>query len=571
MAPLLGALFAIFIGIMAIRPYLSYQRQSFDTVQAANTASQFRQIINAATSYVQNNCLPSENNGSVPSSCEDISVGDLQTAGLLPSNIASQGANPYGQQWNVTVSQSNGVVQALLYSSGGGQIPPQLAPEIAAETGQEGGFVPTAAQYAIYNVSADTAVGAYGHWTASAPASATPGHLVALLDVGQGGVQDNDYLYRTVVPGDKTGALNTMQANLNMGGNTISNATSVATQDASGDSTFMGTPEGANGPDLNVADLSVNGSSQTNIEFGNGGEGVTTVDVGNNSSGEAAVNVGEGNSDSSSLTIGNNGSGTSTLSIGGNGSGESNLSVGGSGSGDTSVTIGGGNSSGNANVAIGNGSGGATLTIGPSNAALIFTSGAETAGTSCSTSPVGTISPNIDGSGMPLVCANPPQTGSLVVSSNGQIIITSNSSQTGTPTWMALGSQTFTTLQEETFTPFFLNGTAQSGGVYINKSTQPLLISSNCPLSSGIGGMGGTSPLGNNGVSLNFYLGSSTSLSSFNTLTQASNMQWTLSGVSLNNGGVGSPSSSVIVPPNYAFAYSLYADSITACQFAVAY
>lgn len=236
MAPLLGVLFAVFVALLAIRPYFAYQNQSFDNIRNANTAEQFRQIIDAATTYIQNYCLPSQSGGSNYETCNDITLSTLQgnnpqNVTLLPNNISAN--TPYGQTWNIVVAQQGNLIQAFVYSSGGVPIPPQSAPEIAAETGAEAGFIPTPAQYNIYNVGADTAVGAYGHWNAVLPSGLSPapvaGDLVAQLNVQntEAKAQDTDYLYRNQVPGDTQNSLNTMSTDLSMGGNDITDAANV--------------------------------------------------------------------------------------------------------------------------------------------------------------------------------------------------------------------------------------------------------------------------------------------------------------------------------------------------------
>lgn len=511
MAPLLGVLFAILVALLAIRPYLAYQQQAFDNVKAANTAAQFRQIIDAAKIYVQEKCLPSQSSGTT--TCGIIPVSTLVTQGLLPSGTIS--ANPYGQTWNIAVSQQGSTVQAFVYSSGGMPIPPQQAPEIAAETGADAGFMPTPGQYNIYNVSANTAVGAYGHWTAPAPSGAQAGDLVAQLNLQ---TQDNDYLYRTIVQGDPSA--NSMGTALNMSGNDITNAKTVYAQG-----------------------LDVLGTNATN------------VNIGDNSSAPANVDIGTSNSNSTDLEVGENSSGPVTLDVGKNANGATNLTIGSGSSNTSNLTIGGNGAAGE----------------------LILTSAPQAVGSDCSSTQLGTIAPITGGAGTPVVCAAPAQTGSLQYGTNGGSITISASSSTSTasPTWQLLGGQNFTTLQEATFQPFFLNGSATGDGVYVNNTSQSLFISSNCPLNNGSSGVGGSSKgfiFGSNpGTSINFYLAPASYLSSFSSLDQISGMAWTLSGVS-TSGGVSSPASSVIVPPNYAFAYSLYADSNTnSCEFTVAY
>lgn len=484
MAPLLGVLFAVLVALLAIRPYLSYQQQAFENVKAANTAAQFRQIIDAAKVYIQNNCTPT--------SCSSFSISNLINSGLLPTNTTS--INPYGQAWNITVSMQTNALQAFVYSTGGLPIPPHQAPEIAAETGAEAGFMPTPGQYSLYGVNANTAVGAYGYWKATLPSGLSPipvaGDLVAQLNVPTTALQDNAYLYRNPVLGDPEA--NTMNTSLDMGGNSINDATSVNTKDSSGNSASIGTDLSGK----NEADLTVSGSSTTNVAFGNGGSGTTNV------------NIGQGSTGTSNLTIG----GTSS---------------------------GGG---------------------------LILTSTAQTVGAGCTNAQLGTIAPNAGSSGQPVVCAATPQAGSLVVGNTGPIVILLNS-----PTWELMGSQNFTAMQEVTLQPFYLNGIPQNIGMYINSTPETLFISSNCPINSGAADMGGVPPNAF-GTSLNFYVSSVDSIALSSVLKNPGSIEWTVSGVPTANTAA-SPSSSVVVPPNYAFAYSLYSNASTtpACQFMVAY
>ena len=246
MAPILGALFAILIGFLAIRPYIGYQKESLQNITAANTASQFRQLINVAEAYVQTACLPNENGGVIPSGCQNLALSQLP-AGYLPQGTNAK-QNPFGQSWYINVTPSSGAagVVALLYSSGGSPIPMRLAAMIAAQTGQEGGFVPNASLYSVYGfpqTSQLVAVGAFGHWNLSPLASYLPsgssveaGNLVALLNIGPGSGATNSgsYLYRDAVQGDTpvagtdAGRLNTMQTNLGMSGHSVENAGAVS-------------------------------------------------------------------------------------------------------------------------------------------------------------------------------------------------------------------------------------------------------------------------------------------------------------------------------------------------------
>lgn len=327
MAPILGALFAVLIGLLAIRPYISYQRESLQDITAANTASQFRQLINVAEAYVQTVCLPNENGGVIPSGCQNLALSQLP-AGYLPQGTNAK-QNPYGQSWYINVRPSSGAggVVALLYSSGGSPIPMRLAAMIAAQTGQEGGFVPNTSLYSVYGLpqtSQLVAVGAFGHWSLSPLASYLPsgssvvaGNLVALLNIGPGSGATNSgsYLYRSAVQGDSpvagtnAGSLNTMQTNLGMSGHSVQNAGAVSvttslpqattpflaemvgtttngqsggmvqTTDGKGDTATMQTD--SNGANLSLvgatsSNISVAGSTSATVNVGPGGSKANT-------------------------------------------------------------------------------------------------------------------------------------------------------------------------------------------------------------------------------------------------------------------------------------------------------
>lgn len=434
MAPVLGALFAILIGMIAIRPYLAYQQQSFDNITAANTASQFRQLIDAVKVYVVSACIPSAaNNNAIPSGCQNQQINQnmlntLVGAGYLPAGTTA--INPYGQSWYFTVvPTSGGNVQALLYSTGGTQISAKMAAAIAAETGQEGGFVPYPNQYGS-STPTNTAIGAYGHWTAPLPAGAVPGDLVALLNVGVSSYADTDYLYRRQVPGDSTHQLNAMQTDLNMGGNNINNANSVNVVPST---STTGTPEATMGIDPTglgggaVALNDIGSANEAPSSWTNSARLAT-------GSGQALLSL-SSNNGAASVNIGANytgfGSSLKMTSIFG-----SKFSISEGMGSNVSVTGGGFDAS----ISVGPGEGNSPTT---SNT-LVLTSVGGTVGKSCST--LNAIAPSPSG---PLACSSTPQG----------------------PVWMSVGAgfSTTTSVYPAQNTP------------YTNNSTRPMFVSSNCP------------------------------------------------------------------------------------------
>jgi hypothetical protein len=222
MSEMLGALMAILISMMAVLPYVAYEHQGIVNQQIAATAGQERVIAEAAQNYIQQNYTAVEA-ASTATTPAVITVPMLQATNMLPASIT--GTNPYGQTWTVQVLQpSAGNLQALVLSSGGQSIPQGVAPAIAAQTGQAGGFIPYAGQYG--SLAATIAEGAYNGWSVSMTGYTNPGagHLAALVAFSNGNLQ-NDYLYRVAVPGHPE--LNTMETNLNMGTNNISNADTI--------------------------------------------------------------------------------------------------------------------------------------------------------------------------------------------------------------------------------------------------------------------------------------------------------------------------------------------------------
>lgn len=227
MAPVLSILIAILMGMMAVRPYLNYQASSAQNIQTSVVAGELQLIANAAQAYIQANYATVEANCTATAPAT-ITVAMLQSTGYLSTSVSS--TNPFGQTWSVQVLQpSAGVLQALVLSSGGRAIPQMQAPAIAAEAGQEGGFIPYANQYG--SLSSSSAQGAFGGWSISMTGYTNPGsgHVAALLAFNNGNLQ-NDYLYRVAVPG--ASQLNEMQTNLNMGTNNITNAGNVAANTA---------------------------------------------------------------------------------------------------------------------------------------------------------------------------------------------------------------------------------------------------------------------------------------------------------------------------------------------------
>lgn len=491
MAPVLGALFAVLIGLLAIRPYISYQRQSFENIKVANTASQFRQILDAAQSYVQNNCV-SGNGSSSASGCSPLpyTVPFTQLQPYLPADTLQ--INPYGQQWNVLVSQANtgnnsvGGLQVAVYSSDPSagvskQIPQVQAPEIAAETGAEGGFIPYPNQYGN-TTPANTALGAYGHWQLTltgALQSIGAGHLLGVLYFNPNGILDNDFLYRVKAPGDTNGTLNTMAANLNMGGNMITNASSVTASsavvggnNATNSATLAANPQGAG---LTVS-----------------GEGPAGSNISDDSTTQSTLAI-DGTS-SSSLTIGTDGSISNAPT-----SASSSLSV--SSTGKAALSV---NGAGGSTISVG-----ATSTNSNSNSLLTLTSAGGIVGQPCS--PLNAIGPGTSG---PVACETSPG---------------------GTLEWESMTGGSFTTVTDVSSSVWPQDTLIQ------NTTNKAWFITTHCNKSASTWG-------GNFSIELDVY-NSAQSL-----ISDARNQVGFADPLSIATMFV-IPTGSIIVPPQYYFSY----------------
>ncbi len=401
MGPILGALFAVLIGLLAVRPVISYEQTALQNVQSAATAGQMRQIATAAQAYIQANYAAVEGN-STASSPATITIPMLESTGYLPPSVSP--TNPFGQTWVVQVLQPTpGQLQALVLSTGGATIPEKQAPAIATQTGQEGGFVPYNGQYG--SLSSAAAQGAYGHWSVALNGYANPGpgHLAALLAFNNGNLE-NDYLYRVAVPGQPQ--LNTMQTALNMGNNDIDNANNIQANGligAAGEPATSGYPTGWGGG-VHTWDMYADGS------VGSGSNGSLLADLtGQLGSGglvqtESPNGAVESNMESdngqSHITVGNSAGAWASINVPDNGS-NNNAVI------DTNgaMAVFNPNNGGQSFYAYNNGYGGVSDTFSVGSRLELGTAfGGANQGWGCS--PNGEIAANANGSGQLMACVN---------------------------------------------------------------------------------------------------------------------------------------------------------------------
>jgi hypothetical protein len=202
--------------VSGIRSQVQYQANIRDEV----VAQQMRDVIKAAGAYILANPAGAD---SIATSVGQIRISDLQVGNYLPAGF--QNSNPYGQSYNVLIrhvgTDGNGmpIDQALVVTTGGAAIPDGRLPQIAARVGSDGGFVASTAP--------TVAQGAFGGWqidTSAFAAAPAAGHLASSVFFNDGTVL-TDALYRYPVPGTDA---NTMYTDINMGGKSITGASSVA-------------------------------------------------------------------------------------------------------------------------------------------------------------------------------------------------------------------------------------------------------------------------------------------------------------------------------------------------------
>ncbi len=205
-----------FIAIALITPALIYGIQQNNQMMIGLVAArQMRDVTHAAKGYITTYAAAIEGTATATAPVT-ITVPMLVNTGFLPAGFGQ--TNPYQQTWEVQVLQpSPGDLQALVLSQGGVPIQPAETPRIGAEEGGSGGSVQ----------ANGTAQGSFGSWQVSLADYTNPGvgHVASLIDYSNGQLQ-SDYLYRTAVPGEPQ--LNTMQTNLDMGTNNITNAQNVS-------------------------------------------------------------------------------------------------------------------------------------------------------------------------------------------------------------------------------------------------------------------------------------------------------------------------------------------------------
>ncbi len=219
MGPILGAMFAIIIGMLSMPSLMSWQTQAKNNINAAQVAQTARQFNEAATQYIQSNAVTLQATATATTPVS-VSVAQMQAANLLPSTFNS--TNTYNQTWQLQVLQPTaGNLQALALTTGGDSLSDTQSMRIARLIGSSGGFFPKN-DTGLYAGGAANAYGTSWGPLSAAGYTAQAGRLASLLTFNNGQLTDNR-LYRNAVPGQPQ--LNTMTTPLIM--NSVQTANSA--------------------------------------------------------------------------------------------------------------------------------------------------------------------------------------------------------------------------------------------------------------------------------------------------------------------------------------------------------
>lgn len=232
MGQIIGALFAILVGLMSVPSLVAWQSQAKNNVNAAQIAQQSRQIYEASNQYLQKNAttLLATATASTPVT---VSVAQLQAAGVLHG--AFNATNLYNQTWQLQILQPTaGNLQAMAVTTGGEAISDTRAMQIAKQIGFAGGFFPKN-DTGLYPGGASNAYGASWGPLPATGYTNQAGHIALLINFNSGELTDNR-LYRNAVSGQPQ--LNTMNTPIIMAStqtiNTACSTLGAIAQDGTG-------------------------------------------------------------------------------------------------------------------------------------------------------------------------------------------------------------------------------------------------------------------------------------------------------------------------------------------------
>jgi len=236
MDEILGALFAVMVGMMYMPQVTNAINTSRHAMTDVTTAQEQQQWATAVSTYVSQYMTTLESTATATTPVT-LSVATVQAANVgLPTNFS--GTNPFNQTWTAQVLQpAAGTLQVLAFGSGGNIIKDQELGQIARAAAGSGGFIPTNNSGAYSGATAN-AYGTYGAWKIPTSGySVGSGGSPATLLMFTNGTLSSNYLYRVAVPGQPQ--LNTMSTTLDMGSNSITNANGVSTAGGSNAASFQ--------------------------------------------------------------------------------------------------------------------------------------------------------------------------------------------------------------------------------------------------------------------------------------------------------------------------------------------
>ena len=208
---LIEIMLTIILVTIATSIAFQYYDNYLDEQLNQTTAQQQKQVNKAAQTYIKANY----NTIAAQAMPYTITMATLQAAGFPSLPLK----NPFAQSYNVVVRNPGSGLMALVVTTGGQTIDEKNLPRISKLVGADGGY--------ISSTNTAVAYGAYKAWTetlANYGVAPGAGHLASALFFDSTSVV-SDYLYRSAVPGMPS--LNTMNTDLNMGANDITNAASV--------------------------------------------------------------------------------------------------------------------------------------------------------------------------------------------------------------------------------------------------------------------------------------------------------------------------------------------------------
>ncbi|EAY8037164.1 shufflon system plasmid conjugative transfer pilus tip adhesin PilV [Salmonella enterica] len=215
-----GLLIVLVMASMAAR-YMGDYLKSREWQVVAMQTNRFTQ---AATSYV-GRYYPTVLASATTTTPVVVTTQMLKNTGLLPASFSE--TNSYGQQYQAMIvrnQQNQALLQGMVVSRGGHAMPFTALNQISKDiTAGFGGYVE----------DGQTAVGAMRSWRIALSSYGTStgrGHLAVLLSTDDlsGAREDGDRLYRFQVNGRPD--LNKMHTAIDMGGNNLNNAGTVAAQ-----------------------------------------------------------------------------------------------------------------------------------------------------------------------------------------------------------------------------------------------------------------------------------------------------------------------------------------------------